>query len=103
MGRSQLKFVVEALDAVHIRAFVVATEDQEAFGALDLVRDEEAYGFVRLLSTMVAEQEVINFWWAAAILEHSQKVVVLTMNVARATYESANNGWGRRDDTDHTS
>ena len=62
---------------------MVSTKDEKVFRILDLVCEEEAYGFEGLLTPVdiIAEEEVVCFWWETPIFEKSQKVIVLTMNV----------------------
>jgi len=78
-----LALVVESVDAVDGRALVVAPQDEEVLGILDLVRQEQADGLQGLLATVdvVSQEEVIRFWWEAAVFEQAQKVVVLAVNV----------------------
>lgn len=79
-----LALVVEAINAVDGGALVVATQDEEVFGVLDLVGQQQADGLERLLSTVdvVTEEEVVGLRGEAAILEQPQQVVVLTVDVA---------------------
>jgi hypothetical protein len=49
---SPFALVVEAVDAVDRGALVVATEDEEVLGVLDLVCQQEADGLERLLATV---------------------------------------------------
>lgn len=62
---------------------MVSTKDEKVFRILDLVCEEEAYRFEGLLTPVdiIAEEEVVCFWWETTILEKSQKVIVLTMDV----------------------
>ena len=62
---------------------MISSEDEKVFRVLDLVCEEKAYSFEGLFTPVdvVAEEEVIGFWWEAPILEESQKVIVLTMDV----------------------
>lgn len=62
---------------------MVSTKDEKVFRVLDLVCEEEADGFEGLLTPVdiVAEEEVVCFWWKTPIFEKSQKVIVLTMDV----------------------
>ena len=62
---------------------MISTKDEKVFRVLDLVCEEKAYGFEGLLAPVdvVAEEEVVCFWWETPILEESQKVIVLTMDV----------------------
>jgi hypothetical protein len=79
-----LALVVEAIDAVDGRALVVAAQDEEVLGKLDLVREEQADGLERLLATIyvVAEKEVVGLGREAAILKEAEQVVVLPMDIA---------------------
>jgi hypothetical protein len=47
-----LALIVETVDTVNRGAFMVATQDEEVFGVLDLVCKEEADGLERLLSSV---------------------------------------------------
>jgi hypothetical protein len=62
---------------------VVATEDEEVLGVLDLVCEEQADGLEGLLATVyvVAKEEVVGLWWETAVLEQAEQVIVLTVNV----------------------
>lgn len=50
---------------------MVAPEDKEVLGVLDLVREEEADGLETLLAPVdvVAQEEVVGFGREAAVLE----------------------------------
>jgi hypothetical protein len=50
--RGSLTLVIEAVDAIDRGTLVVATEDEEVLGVLDLVSEEQADGLKRLLSTI---------------------------------------------------
>ena len=104
-----LTFVVKAVDAIDTRALVVASEDEEVFGILDLmggepdifsslrlsrrcedgpdtdlVRKQQADGLERLLPSVdiVAEEEVVGFGWEPAVFEQTEEVVILSVDVA---------------------
>lgn len=68
-----LALVVEAVNAVDRRALVVASEDEEVLGVLDLVCEEQTDGLEGLLAAVyvVAEEEVVGLWWEPAILEQA--------------------------------
>lgn len=78
-----LALVVEAVNAVDRGALVVAAQDEEVFGVLDLVCEQQADGLERLLATVyvVAEEEVVGLWWETAILEETEQVVVLAVDI----------------------
>lgn len=78
-----LAFVVEAVDAVDAGALMVSAQDEEVFWVLDLVGEKQTDGFEGLLAAVdvIAEEEVVGFWWEAAVLEQAQEVVVLSVNV----------------------
>ena len=78
-----LALVVETVDAVDGRALMVATQDEEVLGILDLVREEQADGFQRLFASInvISEEEVVCFWWETAVLEQAEEVVVLAVYV----------------------
>ena len=70
--------VVEAVDAVDRRALVVATQQEEVFGVLDLVSEQQADGLEALLASVdvVAEEEIVGFRRESAVLEEAQQVEV---------------------------
>jgi len=55
-------FVVESVDAVDSGCFVVSSEDEEVFGVLDFVGEEEADYFDGLFASVdvVSEEEVVG-------------------------------------------
>jgi hypothetical protein len=78
-----LALVVEAIDTVDRGALVVTSEDEEVFGVLDLVGKEQANGLKRLLTSVdiVTEEEVVGLRREATILEESEEVVVLSVDI----------------------
>ncbi len=86
-----LALVVKAVDAVDRGALAIASQNEEVLGVLDLVREEKAYGFQRLLATIdvVAQEEVVRLRREAAVLEETEQVIVLAVDIA------ADLGWGR--------
>jgi hypothetical protein len=77
-------FVVEAVDLVDVRGLVVAAEQEEILGILDLVCQQKTYGFERLLAgvDVVAEEGVIRLRWEAAVFEQPQEIAILPVDVA---------------------
>ena len=63
---------------------MVAAQDEEVFGVLDLVGQEQANGLEGLLASVhvVTEEEVVCLGGEAAILEQAQEIVVLAVNIA---------------------
>ena len=62
---------------------MVAAQDEEVFGVLDLVCQQKADGLEGLLATVdvVTEEEVVGLRWEATVLEETEEVVVLAVNV----------------------
>ena len=83
-GEAAAALVVEAVDAVDAGALVVAAKDEEVFGILDLVREEEADDLEGLLAAVdvVAEEEVVGLGGESAVLEQAEEVGVLAVDVA---------------------
>lgn len=71
---------------------MVASQNEEVLWILDLVCEQQADGLERLFASVyiIAKEEVICFWWKAAIFEETQQIVVLAVNVtadlAKAQY-----------------
>lgn len=78
-----LALVVETIDTVDGCALVVAAENEEVLWVLDFVGQEQADGLKGLLATVniVTEEEVVGLWWEAAVLEESEQIVVLSVDV----------------------
>lgn len=80
---ASLALIVETVDAVDGGTLVVAAQDEEVLGVLDLVGQEKADGLEGLLATVdvVTEEEVVGLRWEATVLEETEEVVVLAVNV----------------------
>ena len=88
--RAGRTFVVEAVNSVDARALVVAPQYEEVLRVLDFVGEEETYRFERLLATVdvVTKEQVVGFWWETAVLEESEQIVVLAMDITWSGAES---------------
>jgi len=64
-------FVVEAVDPVDVRGFVVAAEQEKVLGVLDFVRQQKADGLERLFTAVdvIAEEKVVCVGREAAVFE----------------------------------
>ena len=80
-----LALVVEAVDAVDGPALVVATQQEEVLGILDLVSQQQADDLEVLLAAVhvVAEEEVVRLGREPTDLEDSQKVDEFSVDVTR--------------------
>ena len=81
---ASLALVVEAIDPVDGAALVVATEEEEVLGVLDLVGQEETDDFEVLLASVdvVSQEEVVRLRREVANLEDSEQIDVLAVDVA---------------------
>lgn len=81
---SALALVVEAIDTVDGGTLVVATEDEEVLGILDLVGKQQADGLERLLASVhvVAKEQVVGLRRETAIFKETQQVVILSVDIA---------------------
>jgi hypothetical protein len=63
---------------------VVTAQDEEVLRVLDLVCEQQADCLERLLASVyiIAEEEIVCFWWEAAVLEEAEKVIVLSVYIA---------------------
>ena len=66
-----LTFVIETVDAVDARTFVVSSEEEEVLRIFDFIGKEQAYGLKRLLPSVdiVTKKQIIGIWWEPSILE----------------------------------
>ncbi len=78
-----LTFIVETIYPVDAGTFVVPSQEEEILRVLDLVGKEKANGLHRLLPSVhvVAEKEVVGFWWEGAVFKEPQEVRILAMYV----------------------
>ena len=78
-----LALVIEPINSVDRSALVVAAQQEEILWVLDLVRQEQADRFKRLLPAIhiVSQEEVVGIGREASVFEQPQKVVVLTMDI----------------------
>jgi hypothetical protein len=79
-----LALIVKTIDAIDRGAFVVASQNEEVFRVLDLVREKEADGLERLLATIdvVSKEQVVRLGREATILKEPEEIVVLPVDVA---------------------
>ena len=55
-------FVVEAVNSVNAGALVISPQQEEVFGVLDFVREQQAYNFQRLLAAVnvISQEQVVS-------------------------------------------
>ena len=78
-----LALIVEAVDAVDGRTFVVSSEEEEVVWEFDLVGEEKADGLDTLLASVdiVAEEEVVGARREASVFEEPEEVGVPAVDV----------------------
>lgn len=83
-------FIVEPIYTIDGGALMIATQDEKVLWVFDLVGEQQADGLQRLLASVniVPKEEIVCLWWEATILEQTEKVVILTMDVT--TYLRSN-------------
>lgn len=69
---------------------MVAAQQKEILRILDLVCEQQANRFQRLFPTIdiVAQKQIIGLWREAAVLEQSQEIIVLAVNVSYVFFVS---------------
>jgi len=79
-----LALVVEPVDSVDGRALVVAPQQEEVLGVFDLVGQQQTDRFQRLLASIdvVSQEQVIRIWGEASVLEQSEQVEELAVDVS---------------------
>lgn len=67
----QLTLIIEAVDAIDGGALVVSPEQEEVFWVFDLIGEQQADGFQRLLPSVhiIPKEQVVGFRREAAIFE----------------------------------
>jgi len=63
--------IVESVDTIDRCALVVSTQNEKVFRVLDLVREQQANGLERLLSSVdvVAQEEIIRLGRESSVLK----------------------------------
>ena len=81
---SPLTLIVEPVDPIDRRALVITSQDEKVLRILNLVGQEQADGFKRLLASVdvVPKEEVVCFRGETTVFEEAEKVVVLAMYVS---------------------
>ena len=81
---SPLALIIKAIYATNGSTFMVTPEKEEALWVLDLVCQEQAYGFYALLATInvVPKEQIICLWGVSSTLEKPKKISILTMNIS---------------------
>jgi hypothetical protein len=80
---TELTFIVETIYPVDTGTLMVSTQQEEVLGIFDLVRQQEADGFQRLLASVhvVSQEQVVGLGGKSSVLKQSQQVCVLTVDV----------------------
>ena len=80
----ELTLIIEAVYPIDASTLVVATEKEEILRVFDLVGQQQADGFQRLLPSVniVTEKEVVGLWRERPVLKHPQQVCILSVYIA---------------------
>lgn len=78
-----LAFIVESIDTVDGRTFVIPTKYEKVLGVFDFVSQKQAYSLQRLLPSVdvITKKQVIGFRRKAAVFEQAEQIVILSMNI----------------------
>ena len=89
---SPFTLIVEPIDPIDRRALVITSQYEKVFRILNLVGQEQADGFKRLLASVdvVPEEKVICFRGKTTVFEETKEIVVLAVYVS--TYLSCKKG-----------
>ena len=62
---------------------MVAAQQEEILRIFDFVGEQETDGLERLLATIhiIAKEQVVRLWREATVLEQSQQVVILAVDI----------------------
>ncbi len=81
---SSLAFIIEPIDSVYSRAFMVSSQQEEVFWIFDFVSEQKTDRLKTLPSSVyiISKEHIIGFWWKSTIFEQTQQIVILPMNVS---------------------
>lgn len=76
-------FIIEAIDSVNGGRFVISSEQEEILGIFHFIRKHETDSLQTVLASVniVAQKQIICFWWKSTVFKQSQQVLVLSMNI----------------------
>jgi hypothetical protein len=82
-SEASFALVVKAINPIDGGTLVVSAQDEEIFGVLDLVRQQQTDGLETLLATVhvIAQKDVIGLGWEATVFKETQQIVVLPVDV----------------------
>lgn len=77
---------------------MVSPQQKEVFRVFDLVRQQQADGFQRLLASVyiVPEEQVVALRWEASIFKKPQQIIVLPVDVTWSDKQEREQGKGQR-------
>jgi hypothetical protein len=77
-------FIVESVDTVDGRTFVISAQQEKILGILDFVRQQQANRFQALFPSIhiVSQKQIVGVRREASVFEQSKQVIVLSVYVA---------------------
>lgn len=77
------RFLHLPVNSIYTRTLVVAAKQEEVLWIFDFVREQQADGLQGLLSAIdvVAQEQIIWFGWKATVLEQSEQIVILPVDI----------------------
>lgn len=78
-----LALIIEPINPIYLRVLVVTSEEENLVGVADLEGEKQAYRLQALFPTInvVPEEEVAGRGWIASVLEQSEQVLVLSVDI----------------------
>jgi hypothetical protein len=82
--KASFALVIKAIDPIDRGALVVSTQNEEIFGVLDLVCEQQTDRLETLFAAVhvIAQKDVIGLGREATVFEQTQQVVVLAVHVS---------------------
>lgn len=76
-------FIIEAVYPVDAGTLVVSSQQKEVLRIFDFVGEQQTDSLQALLASInvVTKEQVISLWWKPSVLEESQQICVLAMDV----------------------
>jgi hypothetical protein len=81
--KASFALVIKAVDPIDGGTLVVSTQDEEIFGVLDLVRQQQTDRLETLLATVhvITQKDVIGLGREAAVFKETQQIIILSVHV----------------------
>ena len=93
--------IIKTINSIDSRTFVVTPQQKKVFWVSDFISQKKSNCFNALSASIdiISKKKIIRVWWISAILEQSQQIVVLSMDISaylQARFQLQQNWLGKK-------